>query len=120
MVTISAHLLLFLLVSHIYPPKNVAGLRLLFTTIEEKDELDRLKKSSFVYYLLKDFDRADSGGEFASHYAQKALIQPNFCNLMDGLYAMDNFDFEVRFTCSLKLLAMSSLTDIRSRKPSIT
>lgn len=74
----------------------MAGLRLLVATIEEKDELDRLKKASFLYYLLKDFDRAHPGSEFASHYAFKSLIQPSFCSLMDGLYALDNFDFEVR------------------------
>lgn len=73
----------------------MAGLRLLVATIEEKDELDRLKKASFLYYLLKDFDRVHPGSEFASHYAFKSLIQPSFCSLMDGLYALDNFDFEV-------------------------
>lgn len=83
-----------------YPPKNIAGLRMLVTTIEEKDELDRLKKVSFFYYLLKDFDHANPGNGFASHYASKALIQPNFRSLMDGLYAMDNFEFEVRSTSS--------------------
>ncbi|KAH0609359.1 uncharacterized protein H6S33_012845 [Morchella sextelata] len=81
-------------INQIYPPKNVTGLRLLIHTIEEKEELDRLKKSSFVYYLLKDFDRAHPGNGFATQYANKVLIPPNFCSLMDGLYALDNFDFE--------------------------
>lgn len=81
-------------INQIYPPKNVAGLRFLVHIIEEKEELDRLKKSSFVYYLLKDFDRVNPGHGFATRYANGVLIPPNFCSLMDGLYALDNFDFE--------------------------
>jgi hypothetical protein len=83
-------------VSRLYPPKNIAGLRLLITIIEGKDELDRLKKASFYFYLLMDFDHVSPGHKFANHYARKAMIQPNFRSLMDGLYAMDNLDFEVR------------------------
>jgi len=73
----------------------VTGLRALVTTIMEREELDKLKRDSFIYYLKKDFDYAHPGSDDAGSYSRKALVQPNFCTLMDGLWALDNFRFEV-------------------------
>ena len=73
----------------------------------EKEELDKLKRDSFIYYLKKDFDYAHPGSDDAGSYSRKALVQPNFCTLMDGLWALDNIRFEV--TMLLPCLSRKSL-----------
>ncbi|KAL7267625.1 hypothetical protein RUND412_009779 [Rhizina undulata] len=82
--------------SRLYPPKNTTALRHMYFTIEQIDDtkLDRLKKNSFYYYVLKDFDRAWNGCNFAEQYARMNLIPMSFCNLIDGVYALDNLEFE--------------------------
>ncbi|RPA98807.1 hypothetical protein L873DRAFT_1828262 [Choiromyces venosus 120613-1] len=96
----------------LYPPKNVAALRTLVTTIMEKEGLDKLKRDSFIYYLKKDFDFAHPGSDDAGSYSRKALVQPNFCSLMDGLWALDNFRFEE----AIMYLADPAVTPVNPHK----
>lgn len=77
------------LVGELYPPKSQLVLQALFKTIMESN-LDRLKQFSFIYYILKDFN-----DQHARKYASRAHIPPHFCSLMDGMWALDNFDLEV-------------------------
>ncbi|KAG0132869.1 nuclear pore complex assembly-domain-containing protein [Tuber indicum] len=99
-------------VDRLYPPKNVVALRTLVTVIMEKEELDKLKRDSFIYYLKKDFDHAHPDNDDAGSYAQKSLVQPNFCSLMDGLWALDNFRFEE----AIMRLAEPAVTPINPHK----
>ncbi|KAF8461137.1 nuclear pore complex assembly-domain-containing protein [Kalaharituber pfeilii] len=76
-----------------YPPKSTSSLRHLFEKIVHSN-IDRLKQHSFVYYLMRDY-----GEEYARKYAQRALLPEHFCLLMDGIWLLDNFEFERALLC---------------------
>ncbi|CAG8524261.1 8477_t:CDS:2 [Diversispora eburnea] len=74
----------------LYPPINMAGLRLLFNQIFNS-AVDRLRQHCLVYYLLKDWQGAANYRH--QRYAARFLIPPNFLCLMDGYWALDHWLF---------------------------
>ncbi|KAI5793914.1 nuclear pore complex assembly-domain-containing protein [Peziza echinospora] len=77
-----------------YPPKSTSSLRHLFEKITGSETADRLKQQVFVYYLLRDY-----GLEYAQSYAKRAGIPSHFCLMMDGVWCLDNFEFEEALPC---------------------
>lgn len=82
-------IIFILIVQDTYPPKATTFLRHFFDKILQSN-IDRLRQHSFVYYLLRDFDE-----ERARKYAEKAMMPEHFCRLMDGIWYLDNLEFEV-------------------------
>jgi Nuclear pore complex assembly len=76
----------------LYPPKNSNDLHKLYNAIQKCD-LDILRKHSLVYYLLLDWKNASQ-----ARYARRYLIPSQFQKLMDGYWAMDHGQYEVRTT----------------------
>nr|CAG8486032.1 5434_t:CDS:2 [Entrophospora candida]CAG8547229.1 8676_t:CDS:2 [Entrophospora candida] len=72
----------------LYPPHNKDELKALFDAIDFNTEIDALRQNCLVYYLLK-FWRSDKHQHFATTY----LIPPNFMNLMDGYWLLDNGNY---------------------------
>nr|CAG8634342.1 13670_t:CDS:2 [Entrophospora candida] len=69
----------------LYPPHGKDELKALFDAIYSDIEIDALRKNCLMYYILK-FWRSDKHQSFATTY----LILPNFVNLMDGYWSLDN------------------------------
>lgn len=87
------------IVTDMYPPKTTSLLRKLFEAIMETTDLDGLKQSCFVYYLVLEY-----GQELAASYAKRALLPEAFVSMMTGYYLMDNLDFEVHKYSSTNLM----------------
>ncbi|BFZ60837.1 hypothetical protein YB2330_001889 [Saitoella coloradoensis] len=72
--------------SKLYPPKNTGELRDLYNAILTSEKLDLLKKHSFYYYILKDWNAE-------TEFARAMLIPPHWCRLMDAYWYLDQMDF---------------------------
>ena len=77
------------IVSETYPPRTTSSLRHLFDNIITSN-VDRLKQHAFVYYLLRDY-----GEPLAKRYAERAIMPEHSCLMMDGVWLLDNCEFEV-------------------------
>ncbi|KAK3824635.1 MAG: nuclear pore complex assembly-domain-containing protein [Benniella sp.] len=76
-------------VGALYPPKNHAQQRNLWTNIYIHGNLNTDNRNCLAYYLLKN-KHDDANGEFLSEF----MIPPRFVDLMNGFWALDHFEFK--------------------------
>ncbi|KAK9468984.1 nuclear pore complex assembly-domain-containing protein [Lipomyces arxii] len=89
-----------------YPPSNKQGL------IELHEEIafsgaDTLKKQCLIYYILKDFTSTTASEE----YAESCPLPPAYKYLLDGIHALDRFDFKTAMTNLTKPAVMLPFTE---------
>ncbi|KAI0179607.1 nuclear pore complex assembly-domain-containing protein [Hypoxylon sp. FL1284] len=77
-----------------YPPRNEAALKQLFEHICASTNATIHHKASVVFYLLLDVDQR-TGSERAQYIADQLNIPHNYKVFMQGLWFMDNQQFDV-------------------------
>ncbi|KAK9390610.1 nuclear pore complex assembly-domain-containing protein [Lipomyces mesembrius] len=72
----------------LYPPRDTTSLQDLYDHIAAANA-DILKKHCLLYYILKDY-----GSQRASDYVDSVLLPDAHKRLIDGVYALDRFQFQ--------------------------
>ncbi|KAF9100065.1 hypothetical protein BGX27_000492 [Mortierella sp. AM989] len=73
----------------LYPPKNHAQQRNLWTNIYFNGNLNADNRNCLAYYLLKN-----QHGNISEQFLKEYMIPPKFVNLMNGFWALDHFEFK--------------------------
>ncbi len=93
-----------------YPPTSSKQL-IYFINEINKQISNTLKKTCIIYYILKDYGADDEGIKVSDYFNNNGLFEPediatnlffnstklpeNYKNLIDGLYNIDNLEFDV-------------------------
>ncbi|KAF9204257.1 hypothetical protein BGZ49_005488 [Haplosporangium sp. Z 27] len=73
----------------LYPPKNHAQQRNLWTNIFFNGNLNADNRNCLAYYLLKN-----QHGDINEQFLKEYMIPPKFVDLMNGFWALDHFEFK--------------------------
>ncbi|KAI1317998.1 hypothetical protein EDD11_007381 [Mortierella claussenii] len=73
----------------LYPPRNHAQQRNLWTNIFFNGNLNTDNRTCLAYYLLKN-QHNDASEQFLKEY----MVPPQFVDLMNGFWALDHFEFK--------------------------
>ncbi|KAI7817308.1 nuclear pore complex assembly-domain-containing protein [Gamsiella multidivaricata] len=73
----------------LYPPRNHAQQRNLWTNIYFNGNLDTDNRNCLAYYLLKN-----QHGDAKELFLREFMIPPKFVDLMNGFWALDHFEFK--------------------------
>ncbi|KAI8605377.1 nuclear pore complex assembly-domain-containing protein [Dissophora ornata] len=76
-------------VGALYPPRNHAQQRNLWTNIYFNGNLDTDNRNCLAYYLLKN-----QHGYANERFLKEYMIPPRFVDLMNGFWALDHFEFK--------------------------
>lgn len=87
----------------VYPPKSNADLRTLHQSIVTGSAADHHKLSVLYYILLDCGDVSQSGLDLSVSLQEKYYLPKKYQIMMQGLWHMDNFRFEVSFFGLLRL-----------------
>ncbi|KAG0004164.1 hypothetical protein BGZ79_010120 [Entomortierella chlamydospora] len=73
----------------LYPPRNHAQQRNLWTNIYFNGKLNADNRNCLAYYLLKN-----QHGSISEQFLKEYMIPPKFVDLMNGFWALDHFEFK--------------------------
>ncbi|KAK5827388.1 nuclear pore complex assembly-domain-containing protein [Linnemannia elongata] len=76
-------------VGMLYPPKNHAQQRNLWTNIYFNGDLEADNRNCLAYYLLKN-----QHGDISEQFLREYRIPSKFVDLINGFWALDHFDFK--------------------------